>query len=79
MSKSREAASVSKSTQIKDQPQGAGADAPPLRPRPKLFALMAVVLVLLLAGLLTLYFKTVYPIRNLPHAVETDKADEPGR
>jgi hypothetical protein len=39
---------------------------------------MAGLLIVLLAGLLTLYFKTVYPMRDQPHTIETDKSDSPG-
>ena len=83
MSKTRESGRVNKSSAKKDQPKGdakeqpAAPAAPPFTPRPKLFAFMAIVLILLFAGLLTLYFKTVYPNRRLPHVTETDKTETP--
>ena len=45
---------------------------PPLRPRPVLLAISGLLLVCLAAGLLVLYFTTVYPYRYQRHAVETD-------
>jgi hypothetical protein len=83
MSKTREAGGVNKSSSKKDQPKGEAKEqlpellAPPLTPRPKLFVMMAIVLVLLMAGLLTLYFKTVYPYRGRSHVIETDKNELP--
>lgn len=44
----------------------------PMTPRPRLFAVMALMLALLLAFLLWTFAKTVYPNRDRPHVVETD-------
>ena len=44
----------------------------PLRPRPKLFAALLVVFAIWLVVLLTLYFRTVYPLRY-PSATTTTR------
>jgi hypothetical protein len=46
-------------------PAAAPPVAPPLKPRPRLFAGLMVVFALWLAFLLWLYFKTVYPMRSV--------------
>lgn len=44
----------------------------PLKPRPLATRLLGIVLIALMAGLLTMYFKTVYPYRNDVQPVEVD-------
>ena len=43
---------------------------PPLKPRRGLFIFLTIVLIALFAGMMGLYFKTVYPYRPQPHATE---------
>lgn len=57
----------------RETPSPAGPAVPPMKPRRALFWLLAAALVLLAGGMLALYFKTVYPYRYAPHAVEDDK------
>ena len=55
---------------------GAGAERdtveykPPLKPHPRLFAALCIVFAAWVAVLLTLYFKTVYPLRHSATATQ---------
>jgi hypothetical protein len=70
MSKTREPRKTSQSEDAGNSPETTYV---PLKPRRGLFILMGIILILLLAGLLGLYFKTVYPFRTLPHPTERDQ------
>ena len=80
MSKTRDSGQKSQST---NQPDSAPATdepekyPPPLKPRRGLFVVFAILLVLLFAGMLTMYFETVYPNRYRPQSVETDRTAGP--
>ena len=47
----------------------------PLKPRPRLLLVLSIIFALWVAGLLAMYFKTVYPYRHdsTRNAPETDK------
>lgn len=80
MSKTRDSGQkTEKANQQEMAPAGddAGKYPPPLKPRRGLFVVFAILLVLLFAGMLTMYFTTVYPNRYQPQSVETDRTEQP--
>jgi hypothetical protein len=69
MSKARDAHGKSKASPAKAPLQ---ADFKPLQPRRGLLILFAILLIVLFAGLLGMYFQTVYPNRDKAQPVERD-------
>jgi len=65
-SRARRGAGASPATHIDTKPDRPSLQPRPFRPRRALFVLLMIVFVLWVAGLLTMYFTTVYPSRVSP-------------
>ena len=64
--KSKPGKSAAANNPAKQAPRPPDVACQPLKPRPKLFAALMIGFAIWLGVLLTLYFKTVYPIRYPP-------------